>query len=102
MAVYSFHFDAAEEYAEATRYYLAHTSPLIAAAFVAEIEAAIQSLLFSPTTWSVCEEPQIRRFLLTRFPYSIYHRWEPEFERVTIYAVMHFSRRPSYWRNRVE
>ena len=49
----------------------------------------------------VIEEPQIRRYLLTRFPYSIYYRWEPEQDRVSIYAVMHFSRRPGYWRKRV-
>ncbi|HMH45641.1 MAG TPA: hypothetical protein VK557_19290 [Pyrinomonadaceae bacterium] len=41
------------------------------------------------------------RYLLTRFPYSIYYRWEPERDRVAIYAVMHFSRRPGYWRERL-
>ena len=101
MASYGFHSEAAEEYLAVTRYYLDHASPLVAAGFVAEVEAAIQTLLASPTTWAVIEEPQIRRYLLSRFPYSIYYRWEPGRDRVSIYAVMHFSRRPGYWRERV-
>jgi plasmid stabilization system protein ParE len=94
MPSYGFHSEAAEEYLAATLYYLDKASPLAAAAFVAEIEAAIQTLLASPTTWPVIEEPQIRRYLLRRFPYSLYYRWELEQDRISIYAVMHLSRRP--------
>ena len=101
MASYGFHSEAGEDYLAATQYYLDHASPLVAAAFVAEVEAAIQTLLASPTTWAVIEAPQIRRYLLKQFPYSIYYRWEPERDRVSIYAVMHFSRRLGYWRERV-
>jgi plasmid stabilization system protein ParE len=75
MATYGFHSEAAEEDLAATQYYLDHVSPLLAAAFVAEVEGAIQTLLASPTRWAVIEEPHIRRYLLTRFPYSIYYRW---------------------------
>lgn len=101
MSSYGFHSEAAEEYLTATQYYLDRASPLVAAAFVAEVEAAIQTLLISPTMLAVIEEPQIRRYLLTRFPYSIYYRWEPDQDRVSIYAVMHFSRRPGYWHERL-
>ena|SRR6267154_1246406 len=101
MASYGFHSEAADEYEAATRYYLDHASPLVAAAFVAEIEAAIQTVLASSATWPVVEEPQIRRYLLRRFPYSLYYRWEPEQGRVSIYAVMHFSRLPGYWHDRL-
>ena len=101
MASYSFHSEAAEEYLTATQYYLDHASPFVAAAFVAEVEAAIRTLLVSPTRWAVIDEPQIRRYLLTRFPYSIYYRWESEHDRVSIYAVMHFGRRPGYWHERL-
>ncbi|HWN08686.1 MAG TPA: type II toxin-antitoxin system RelE/ParE family toxin [Pyrinomonadaceae bacterium] len=100
MASYSFHSEAADEYLAAARYYLEHASLLVAAAFVAEIEAAIQILLKSPAIWPVIEEPQIRRYLLRKFPYSLYYRWEPEQEIVSIYAVMHFSQLPGYWRHR--
>lgn len=102
MSSYGFHSEAADEYLAATRYYLNIASPLVAAAFVGEVEVAIQTLLTSPTTWPVIEEPQIRRYLLRQFPYSIYYRWEPEETRVSIYAVMHLSRRPDYWRHRIE
>ncbi len=101
MASYGFHSEAADEYLAATRYYLDHSSPLVAAAFVAEIEAAIQTLLASPATWPVIEENQIRRYLLRRFPYSLYYRWEAEQDRVSIYAIMHFSKLTGYWRHRV-
>ena len=101
MASSGFHSEAAEEYLAATQYYLDHASPLVPAAFVAEVEPAIQILLTSPTTWAVIEEPQIRRYLLKQFPYSIYYRWEPEKDRVSVYALMHFSRRPGYWRQRL-
>ena len=70
-------------------------------AFVAEVEAGIQTLLAAPTIWAIVEEPQIRRSLLTRFPYAIYYRWEPDRNRISVYAVMHFSRRPGYWRERL-
>ena len=75
--------------------------PLIAAAFVAEVEAAIETLLAFPTTWPVIAEPHIRRYLLKRFPYSLSYRWEPERDRVSIYAVMHLNRHPDYWRHRL-
>ncbi|HEV7396783.1 MAG TPA: hypothetical protein VGN86_09770 [Pyrinomonadaceae bacterium] len=51
MASYGFHSEAAEEYVAATQYYLDHASTLVAAAFVAEVEAAIQILLEYPTRW---------------------------------------------------
>ena len=44
MPSYGFHSEAAKEYFSATQYYLDHASPLVAAAFVAEVEAAIQGI----------------------------------------------------------
>jgi hypothetical protein len=64
MASYGFHSEAADEYLAAVRYYLDHASPLIAAAFVAEVETAIKTLLAFPATWPVLAEPQVRRYLL--------------------------------------
>ena len=101
MASYAFHSEAADEYLAATQYYLDQASPLVAAAFVAELEAAVRTVLASPTTWPVVDEPQVRRYLLRRFPYSLYYRWEPKEDRVSIYAVMHFSRLPGYWSHRL-
>ncbi|MFY9621077.1 MAG: hypothetical protein WAQ99_14785 [Pyrinomonadaceae bacterium] len=72
MASYGFYPEAAEEYLAATQYYHDHASELIAAAFVVEVEAVIERLRKAPAEWPIVEEPQIRRVLLTRFPYSIY------------------------------
>ena len=101
MASYAFHSEAADEYLAATRYYLDKVSPLVAAAFVAEIETATQTLLASPTTWPIIEASQIRRYLLKPFPYCLYYRWDSERKQVLLYAVMHFNQRPGYWRRRL-
>jgi len=101
MPHYAFHSAAAEEYLDATRYYLTHASEIIAFAFITEIEATIESLLRSPTTWPVIEIPNVRRVLLKTFPYSLYYSWSSEVDQITIYAVMHLSRAPGYWRSRI-
>jgi len=103
MAVsYGFHPEALFEYAEATNYYLREASQRVADGFVAAVESAVATLVGVPMRWRVVEDPEIRRYIFSRFPFAIYYRWEPEFERVTIYAVMHCSREPGYWRHRIE
>lgn len=99
---YGFHPDALLEYAEATDYYLRGAAPRVAEAFVASVEAAVTGLVDAPTRWRVVEEPEIRRYVVPRFPFVIYYRWEPQTERVAIYAVMHCSREPGYWHDRIE
>lgn len=99
---YGFHPEALFEYAEAANYFLREASPRVAEAFVSAVESAVATLVSAPTRWRVVEEPEIRRSLVGRFPFVIYYRWEPQHERVTIYAVMHCSREPGYWRHRSE
>ena len=101
-ASYSFHPEALFEYAEATHYYLGATSSRVAEKFVTAVESAVATLVVAPTRWRVVEDPEIRRCVLSRFPFVVYYRWEPQPERVTIYAVMHCSREPGYWRRRIE
>lgn len=101
MATYGFHPEALAEYQDAAHYLLEHASALIAAAFIAEVETAISKVLASPETWRVVETPNIRRYLVNRFPYALYYRWETERDRVAIYAVMHLRREPGYWRRRL-
>jgi hypothetical protein len=50
MTSYGFHPEAAKEYLSATQYYLEHAPELIAAAFVADVEAAIQILRAGPSS----------------------------------------------------
>lgn len=99
---YGFHPEALFEYAEATSYYLQEASPRVADGFVATVESAVADLVAAPLRWRVVEEPGVRRCVFSRFPFVIYYRWEPQYERVTIYAVMHCSREPGYWRHRVK
>lgn len=101
MAGYAFHPEALLEYAEATNYYLRQASPRVAEAFITAVAAAVSALVASPTRWRIVEEPGIRRAVFRRFPYVLYYRWEAEQERVTIYAVMHCSREPGYWKDRI-
>jgi toxin ParE1/3/4 len=101
MPNYGFHPDALSEYTAATQYYLEHAPSIAAAAFIAEIEAGIKRILESPTTWRVVEEPEIRRYLVHRYPYAIYYQWRPQLDSVRIYAVMHLHREPGYWRERL-
>ncbi len=89
------------EYEDATRYYLEQASPIVAAAFVAAVESAIQTVLASPMIWRVVDEPGVRRYLLSRFPHALYYRWDQGRDRVSIYAVMHLRRLPGYWRYRL-
>ena len=101
MTSYGFHPAALVEYEDATRYYLEQASAIVAAAFVAAVESAIQKVLASPMTWRVVDEPAVRRYLLSRFPYALYYRWDQGRDRVAFYAVMHLRRQPGYWRYRL-
>ncbi len=99
-AAYGFHPDALSEYAEAANYYIREASPRVAEAFTSAVESAVAALASDPARWRIVEEPGIRRYVLSRFPFVIYYRWEPQHDRVTIYAVMHCSREPGYWHHR--
>jgi toxin ParE1/3/4 len=101
MATYGFHPEALAEYSEAANFYLEHASALIAASFVAEVETSISKVLVNPETWRVVEPPSIRHYLMHRFPYALYYRWESQHNRVAIYAVMHLRREPGYWKHRI-
>jgi toxin ParE1/3/4 len=101
-ASYGSHPEAHFEYAEATNYDLHEASVRVAERFVAGIESAVAALVADPARWRLVEDPEIRRYVFSRFPFVIYDCWEPQHERVTIYAVMHCSREPGYWRRRIE
>jgi plasmid stabilization system protein ParE len=101
MANYGFHPDALIEYAEATTYYVRERSPSVAEAFEAAVESAIKLIVVTPDRWRVVEEPGIRRYVFRRFPYVLYYRWDSEEKFVTIFAVMHCSREPGYWKRRL-
>ena len=94
---YSFHPAAQAEYRQATLYY-SEKSPLLASAFYREIESAIEQIIDNPFLYREVDE-DVRRCLTKRFPYALLYTIENH--DILILAVMHCSREPSYWKNRI-
>ena len=91
------HPQALDEAAAALAWYQERSSQA-PAAFVQEVDEAIQFVLEAPGRWPIFEEG-CRRFPLRRFPYSIIYRERPG-GIVQILAVAHGRRRPGYWHHR--
>ena len=93
MLRYQFHPDASLEYGEAVDYYI-EINPLLADAFVAEVEHAILMIRKYPNRWrSVAGN--IRRYLVHRFPFGIYY--SSDCVAINIFAIIYLSRMPDYW-----
>ncbi len=95
---YTFHPEALIEFSEAALYYSMKGSGL-GLAFYTEVENAIQRIVENPTLYRTIED-DIRRCLTKRFPYGILYSIEEDY--VLIIAVMHCSRKPSYWKDRMK
>lgn len=63
-----------------------------------EAHAASRSIADKPFAWQV-ERGDIRRFVLSRFPYKLLYAIEGEI--VVVIAVMHQHRHPDYWIERI-
>lgn len=89
------------EIREATQRYL-DDNPEVAADFVDRIESALRSIGRSPQRFPRIEtirtERDIRRVLLSRFPYLVIY--EMLHEEPYVLAVAHAHRRPNYWADR--
>jgi hypothetical protein len=94
MLGYQFHPEASLEYGEAVDYYI-EINPLLADAFVGEVEHAISMIRKYP--WRLVDE-NVRRYLVHRFPFGIYYSSNAHI--INIFAIMHLSRRPDYWFSR--
>jgi hypothetical protein len=67
---------------------------------IAEIEIALAAIAAQPTTWPrLSDHPELRRFVIARFPFSMVYLLRGD-EEVVIVAVAHRARRPNYWRER--
>ena len=67
-------------------------------AFTNEIEAILRRIIEAPDRWPFLDE-DVRRCLARRFPYGILYTIEADY--ILIIAVMHCSRKPGYWRDRL-
>ena len=101
-ALFRFESGAREEYQEAIRYYAAEAiDPKVARRFVTAFESAVSTICSTPELWRIAEPPDLRRYVLRRFPFVLYYRFLAVENMVVIYAVMHTSRKPGYWRRRL-
>lgn len=66
--------------------------------FVAEVNAAIARIQTTPMVFPEVV-PGVRRALTARFPYAVYFRMEQS--RLVVIVVVHSSRDPAIWQQRV-
>jgi plasmid stabilization system protein ParE len=92
-----FHPEARAEYKAAAEYYEKRRSGL-GAQFSIQVEAAISRIIEAPSRWPIIEA-DVRRCLTHTFPYGILYLVEND--SILILAVMHGSRKPGYWRDRL-
>ena len=95
---YYFNPHARQELKDATLYF-DNIDPALGKGFAAEVERAISLILRFPEAWPRVTR-SARRCRTQTFPYALLYRiWD---EQVEILAVMHLSRRPGYWINRLK
>lgn len=94
---FAFHPAAEEEFSAAVDWYEVR-QPGLGVDFAVEVRAAIGRAIALPEAWAELE-PGIRRVLTQRFPYGVLYSSEDS--GVLILAVMHLSRRPGYWQDRL-
>ena len=66
--------------------------------FISELEQGFDAISYAPSTW-VTFEHGFRRYILARFPFSVVYKDEEN--EVYVVAVMHNSRNPEYWKERI-
>jgi plasmid stabilization system protein ParE len=93
----SVHPAAADELRETASFYSKQADQALGLAFIAEFERALGLLSNNPELGAVWRGTA-RRFPLRRFPYNLVYQIKPQ--ELTVIALAHQRRRPSYWKNR--
>lgn len=93
-----FHPEAEMELIAAAAHYELQV-PGLGERFEAELRRATEILLEHPEIGAPAD-PDLRRFILNRFPFTLYYSATSDVLRIE--AVAHQSRRPGYWRTRVD
>ena len=91
-----FHPAALEESIAAESWYR-ERSESAGAAFVAELDRAVEQIASAPERWAR-HTHGTRRYLLRRFPFAVIYRVGSA--EAEIIAVAHGRRRPNYWQGR--
>ncbi|NTW53670.1 MAG: type II toxin-antitoxin system RelE/ParE family toxin [Chlorobaculum sp.] len=88
--------DARAEFLDAVRYYEERQKGLGLRYRIA-VEIAVKQLSENPFLYRTITSP-FRRYLLSKFPYSIIYSIEPDY--IYIIALAHNKRKPGYWLKR--
>lgn len=91
---------AEEEAVRAAGWYDGHSMAL-GTEFESELIRALDQLIAHPQMHPVVDDGQTRRALLTRFPYAVYYQLEKGQRIVLVFAILHTSRNPEAWQQRV-
>ena len=67
--------------------------------FLDELDRVVRLVKLYPYA-AVQVEPEIRRFLFTRFPYSLIYGIDGKM--IVVIAVAHQHRQPTYWADRID
>jgi plasmid stabilization system protein ParE len=94
--VVNFHPAALEELRQARRWY-EERSPVSALGLAQEIDRAVLQISEAPARYPRAEYGT-RRFLLARFPFTLFYRASES--EIVVVAVAHQKRRPGYWASR--
>lgn len=97
MAKIAFHPDVADEIKASYEWYQKQADGL-GNDFIVELESACEAIAELPDTWPKFST-NYRRFLLGKFPFSVIYRTNKH--SIFVVAVMHNSKKPGYWKNRV-
>ena len=93
-----FHPEAEMELIEAAAHYDLQV-PGLGERFETEVRGAAEVLFQHPEIGAPVD-PDLRRFILNRFPFTLYYSATSDVLRIEV--VAHQSRRPGYWRSRVD
>jgi plasmid stabilization system protein ParE len=91
-----FHPEAELELIEAAAHYEGLV-PGLGRRFAAEVKRATEVLLEHPEIGARAD-PDLRRFSLNRFPFTLFY--SATSATLTVHVVAHQRRRPGYWRSR--
>lgn len=94
---FDFHPEAEVELIEAAAHYERHV-PGLGERFQSEIRRIVDLLMSQPHLGAPVD-PDLRKFILTRFPVTLYYSITADVLRIE--AVAHHSRRPGYWKERI-
>ncbi|MBL8527692.1 MAG: type II toxin-antitoxin system RelE/ParE family toxin [Burkholderiales bacterium] len=86
------------ELIEAAEYYELQV-PGLGERFEADVRRATDLLLVHPEIGAPAD-PVLRKFVLNRFPFTLYYSVSSDVLRIEV--VAHQSRRPGYWRSRLD